>query len=347
MTGSWWQNNKRLLIIYIIVLIVILIVVSVLVRLFGWDWTGFAPYTPPTHVSNFQRGKTLWDLLQLLIVPAVLAIAGFSLNQIQKSREEKTTKQRTEDEQKIATDNQREAALQAYIDKMSELLVHGNLRGAGSESEVNEIARVRTLTVLPRLDKVRKKSVLQFLYESGLISKDKRIISLRGADLSEAALSSINLSEVDLREAYLSSADLNSADLSDADLSGAILEWAKLPWANLSRTKLTSSGVSWKPRTGSKTINRANLHNADLHEAILVSADLSKAFLYETNLTGANLTDAKLTDAILVLADLTNTVLVNADLSGTNLSEAKVTQEQWEQAKSLKDATMPDGSKHL
>src|SRR6266487_3259812 len=68
-------------------------------------------------------GKNLWDWLQLLIVPAALAIGGFWLNQIQKDREEQAADERTTIErlaadsraiveQKIAEDNQHEQALQ-------------------------------------------------------------------------------------------------------------------------------------------------------------------------------------------------------------------------------------------
>ena len=76
------------------------------------------------------------------------------------------------------TDNQRETAFQAYIDKMSELLLHEKLRDSTEEDEVRNVARVRTLTVLPRLDGKRKGSVLQFLYESGHIYKNKNSIDL-------------------------------------------------------------------------------------------------------------------------------------------------------------------------
>jgi len=58
----------------------------------------------------------------------MLAIGGFWLNRIQKSRDEKAAQQRAKTEHEIATDNQRETALQAYIDKMSELLLEKNLQ---------------------------------------------------------------------------------------------------------------------------------------------------------------------------------------------------------------------------
>ena len=43
---------------------------------YGYEWTGFGEYIRITAdgQEEFQRRKTLWDWLQLLIVPIVLAI---------------------------------------------------------------------------------------------------------------------------------------------------------------------------------------------------------------------------------------------------------------------------------
>ena len=153
---------------------------------------------------------------------------------------------RNQTERDIASDNQHETALQDYIDKLSELLLHEKLRKSAPEDEVCKIAHVRTLTVLPRLDKERKRSVLQFLHESGLIDKDKRIIDLRGADLSGANLIAAYLNEADLSRAILSEADLSGAYLDEANLGGAYLRGAILRGSYL---------------------HGANLRGANLHEA--------------------------------------------------------------------------------
>ncbi len=89
------------------------------------------------------------------------------------------------------------------------------------------------------------------------------------------------------------------------------------------------------------------------------SADLSGANLSDIkNLAGVNLAGANLTNTNLVGVNLIRANLNLADLSGTDLSQADlsytylkgaigITTEQLEkQAKSLKGATMPDGSQH-
>lgn len=58
-------QKSRVILIIIVILLTVLFVLGVLQ--FGWGWTGF-----PT--------KTLWDLLELLIVPVVLAFGALWFN---------------------------------------------------------------------------------------------------------------------------------------------------------------------------------------------------------------------------------------------------------------------------
>jgi pentapeptide repeat protein len=138
----------------------------------------------------------------------VLAVAGYVINLTISRGEQEATKQRDKTEHEIAQDKQRETALQEYIDKMLELLLHENLRSSKSEDEVRNLARVRTLTILRRCNPERKGNVLKFIYESKLILNDDTIVDLNGADLNNA--------------------DLYAADLGNANLSGAKLDGADL-----------------------------------------------------------------------------------------------------------------------
>jgi hypothetical protein len=67
---------------------------------------------------------------------------------------------------------------------------------------LSTVARARTLTALPRLDSGRKRRVLQFLYESGLIHKKGTVLSLFEADLQEADLQRANLRGASLQGAF-------------------------------------------------------------------------------------------------------------------------------------------------
>jgi hypothetical protein len=202
---------------------------------FGWKWTGL------TKGSRFTK-RTLWDWLQLLIIPAVLAGGGLWFNRQQREQELQSADRRAQDE-----------TLQAFLDQMSDLLTPAkdrpSLYDEPPPDSLRTVARARTLTVLSRLDSVHKGRVVQFLSESRLMvkrhpesppvldisgadlrqTKMRRQVHLRGADLRGANLRGVNLRTNPLGEisgAYLDGADLRNADLRNAkggDLSEKVL----------------------------------------------------------------------------------------------------------------------------
>ena len=283
---------------------------------------------------------SLWNWLDLLIVPAVLAIGGYLFTRTENRATQGAAERRAQDE-----------ALQAYLDQMSGMLIPNkdqpSLYKARPGDSLSSVARARTLTVLPRLEGVRKARVVQFLYESGLIAKTRPILALSGAYLAGA----------DLREANLVGADLSKANLAGADLSGAYY----LDGAILGGADLREANLSWANLTGAD-LSGAYLHGADLDMTTLTEANLRGAKLRGTNLGGAYLGGALLHGAILSEANLRRANLGEANLRDTNLTGADLTgaykdtdeglkqlipnEELARQAKSLEHATMPDGQQY-
>jgi uncharacterized protein YjbI with pentapeptide repeats len=273
--------------------------------------------------------KPLWAWLKLLIVPAVLAIGVAWLTWTQHQRQSEAEEARKEREQKIENQRAQDAALQAYLDQMGQLMLEKNLRNSALDSEARTLARARTLTILVRLDRDHKRNVLQFLYESNLIAKEGNVVDLKGADLGQANLDGINLE----------GADLEGTGLYQANLSGAKLRGASLREANLKKAVL-SLGFD---RVGGKISLGADLYQADLSEANLSQANLSGYnYLAQANLSGADLSKANLAGVNLSGAKLSGANLIEANLSDvTGLTEEQITA-----AWSFERATMPNGQKY-
>ena len=287
----WWRRaSSHPKTIALIVLMGIFVLIF-LGYFLDWGWTGF-------------KGKTLWEWLNLLGVLAIPAVVGLGAAWY--------TAQQAKVSAMENTDNQREAAFQGYLDKMSDLLLQEHLRTSPPDSEVRSIARARTLAIFPQLDDIRKRRLLRFLYESDLIKKDtgKEILDLNGLSLYELSLVGIDMRKIDLSGVSLRDDDLSEANLSGADLSHAIILRAILI--------------------------KTNLSEADLSHTLLCEADLSEADLSHALLCGADLRSANLSGAI----------LSEATLDGADLREAIVTSEQLQTARSLKGAILPDGSPH-
>lgn len=197
--------------------------------------------------GEHPQRKTLWDWLQLLVIPLLLVCLGigFTWGQHQTSLQ-------------IAKDAQEEATLKAYLDDMTTLLLDRQPRSqyvadklVGADAVV---ARAKTLTALRRLTDPRLKAiVVQFLYGARLIgyySCDDTcpvapaVIDLSGADLSGADLSGVHLHGVHLSGATLSDVNLSFAHMCGATLSGAYMSFDRLDGATLSNANLSSANLS-------------------------------------------------------------------------------------------------------
>jgi hypothetical protein len=98
-----------------------------------------------------------------------------------------------------------------------------------------------------------------------------------------------------------------------------------------------------KPAVG---FSGADLREAELSGLTLSNASLSYVRLQGAKLGHANLERADLSYSVLYGADLLGADLRGADLQEADLQGAKVTEEQLADMRSLRGATMPDGSKH-
>lgn len=287
-----------------------------------WQWTGFS-------------SKSGWDWLQLLAASAVPVVIFFAGQAIQERNQLIAAGDRRQ-EIEIATDAKNQEILSTYLEDMTKLLLDKSLRHSESHSEVQVVARIKTLNVARRLanDGESKGQILKFLYEADLIGKcqvkgqikcgnrQNSILHLGDARLDQASVPStalfpgIDLTEAWLPEATLTGIDLTNAQLQKANLREANLNGAILNDANLSIAVLNEASLSGTDMHRS-VLRNASLEKADLKNAILMDANLSGAVLKSANLDGANLQNADLRNANLDGASLHNT-----DLKGAKYNSA-------------------------
>ena len=311
----------------IVAVLVTLAVLSYLIYIgYGLGWTGFGSSRMNTGVLP---GKTLWEWLGLLFVPTILALGGFLLNRWQKRHEDRMEEAQKKHEEAAALQHAQDEMLRDYLDQMSDLMVDRKLREKPPQSDLHRLAQARTIATLLGLDKEHKRRPLKLVYELNLITKDKPLLNLKNAGLDTADLREITLRDACLKEADLRLADLHGADLKGSDLRDADLRGANLRNADLSDTCLAGANLLPYDERNPSALNATNLANG-------------------TDPNDIDPGDDHLTPADLRHANLSNADLTGAFLTGANLRGATgITHEELEQqAKSLKDAAMPDGSKH-
>lgn len=184
-----------------------------------------------------------------------------------------------------------------------------------------------------------------FLSKINLQDADLSYANFSNASLNDAVMARANLDLAKLTEANLRGADLSLCLMNETDLSGAIVERAVLSGANMVEANLA------KIKGEHVALNGANLERANLTESVLSYANLERANLSGANLSWANLSKANLekvdfSESNLSGANLEDARLNGADLSGSFLLGARISPDTLSSARSLVNATMPDGSKY-
>lgn len=277
------------------------------------------------------RDKSIWMILELVLVPITLAIFIYFLDRFERQAE-----------RDLNLDNQRERLLQNFFDSMTDLILSENLKGSKEDDEVREIARIKTLTTLKRLDCDRRSSLLEFLYETELIQERNNTKIIIG--LNDANLEGINLYSADLYGANLKNSHLKGAQLEMAVLTGANLENSHLEGANLKHAYMDNVLLD------NAHLENANLEKAHLKGAFICTAHLENSCMIDAHLDGAHLDNAHLECAILKSADLKDTHLEGAHLEGAVLDKANLIGAYLDfsylDGTKFDNATMPDGKKY-
>jgi uncharacterized protein YjbI with pentapeptide repeats len=293
------------------------------------SWTGLGERRFKKSANEeVQPPKTAWDVLQLLIVPAILVAIALVFNAAQASRDQKHQDAQLREDRALAEAAREDSALDGYVGTMGKLILDRHLLTSKPESPVRAVARTETLAIVRRLNGSRKGEVVQFLSESGLLRVKavpggiglgrwtEPVVSLTGADLRD----------IDLTEAHLfgkSPQDLD--DLEGADLRGARFDRALLYYVTFGRDFFPSA-----TDLRDASFNGAVLQDTSLNYANLHNSSFKHALFDQASFRGANLTEAAFDQASVasapIRASFAQTCLNGARFVGASFSAGEGTQ---------------------
>ncbi|MGC9348122.1 MAG: pentapeptide repeat-containing protein [Anaerolineae bacterium] len=199
---------------------------------------------------------------------------------------------------------------------------HQIMVGASADRGTQRLIERRVLQILPQLEPAQRATIVQRLYDGGLIFDLDPRISISGAylsraDLTGALLVRAHLTGANLRGAKLIEADLRFANLRRVNLITARLGWARLDGADLTETEMAGAVLMDTSLENARvaranlvkaTVKDANLRGADLSGANLLGVHLEAAVLVSANMSGTNLLWTNLTDAVLDQTRLTDAI---------------------------------------
>jgi uncharacterized protein YjbI with pentapeptide repeats len=303
-----------------------------------WRWTGFR------NTGQEVAGRTLWDWLQLLLVPVGIALALFALNNSQANRERARAERqaaqdrlqanrRAANDRAIANQRARGDTVRVYLQQMSNLLLDHDLRHSRIGSDVRVLARTLTLTVLPQLDGERKGLVLQFLSEQQLINPPQtRQVYAGDVPLLVGIKHGVSAAKVSLEGADLSGLvwgggrELEAGDLSGANLRGARFIDARL--GQIGRlvghpSPTYTMSFSGADLRGAR-FDHAELSGVKFRAATLADASFRGTFMQDVSMRFACLSGSSFADSAEFTLDLRYTTGDSIDFSRADLHRARL-----------------------
>jgi uncharacterized protein YjbI with pentapeptide repeats len=273
----------------LLLLLFLLVIANVAIWISNFKWSGF-------------QKKTLWDWLQLLIIPLMLALGAFYLNSASES-----SRVQEQIKQEILTD---------YFSKMQDLIVEtkkvketsGYKESHPKDQEVmllpefSSTAQALTLSVLEQLDGKRKGKVITYLAESQLITIT--VDNNKPSTQPEIKLDGANLDDIELGN----NGQRNSLNENEMTIINQIqIKNANMKRANLSGLRSRYSGL-----------NGSNLENATLE-----NVDFTGSIMVDLRFINGQITDVDFTDVKLGKTIFDNVKLENITISDkTNFDNA-------------------------
>jgi hypothetical protein len=330
-------------------------------------------------------GKTVWDYLDLLFVPAVLAIGatvGASwFNLEQSKRQTAAEKEQAKAAEDAETQRAQSDALQAYITEVGNLITEyielsteqpelqsditdAESKHAEAEREYAEAEReyAAKLIDLERTQNEYEEEIKYMLEQPpapGAPGYGKRWVNPKYyreliEDRAREVENYRRRSEGGARQAEILRRELASVKQRARGSENRYTVRRSVIRAQ-TLTALERVGEQHK-RAIMRLLSEAEVVQVEvgtdeeriiqLRDADFSGADLTYMHLAQNSLQSIRFTKANLAGTNLTNANLSNADLTDADLSNANLTNARVTQDQLAKCKSLSGVTMPNGSKH-
>lgn len=212
-------------------------------------WTGF--YTNIKYTK-----KTLWDWMDLIIIPITIIIISYLFKEYEKNKDSKIEEEKFQNQ-----------SMESFIDIISDLIIKNDLLKSNVKNDIFTLIETRIKFVLEILDGSRKGQLLQFLLNIGLIKPNSKL-ALNAVNFDNAMLDGIILNNIEIKGVYFRYSSINNSDLSNSNFNGC-----DFSNANLSNSKVENCDFSYA------FFNNACLKNMNLTKVNFEGADLTNANL--------------------------------------------------------------------
>ena len=267
--------------------------------------------------------RTIWDLFQVLAIPALLAAGTAFLNQtiteLEKRREHSKAK---------------DLRFQEYLKVMESLILHNNLQNSEKGDSVWGLAQGYTREVIKDLDSRWLGALLDLLDTAGLdlAARNEPLLQLNSlkfnkGDFENRKFTNMNLRDVIMQESNWTNSVCRNVDFSNADFRKSKFSGASFYDCDFQNVIFRNANLT------RVSFDNCNLEGAQFENANLKGAKFPGTGVNKIKYDALTRIDAKLAQVLYLFSNKGN----NRKLSGINLSNFDL-EEIWLQGACLEKA---------
>lgn len=378
------RDYKRILkwigyVFLVIFLMVVLLQGAILLETrLGWTFIGIGKYEVPNKNPNatepifYRPAKTLWNLLEVLIIPVFVAVAIWYLDRQDNQRKEKIADNERKQRTILAQNERMQAVLTDFIEKVSDLILVYEQSNPRNRKHVRNIIHARVIDAAKELDENRKAQVFEFLHTLGRLTPLKSGPRLHNVLANEedhqssendynfqipqkpdgnyqrfpdSILDRVDFSKIRLKDIRSEPIDISGVRMQDAvvenaDFSNCILRGVRFDRAQFDNIQLIDSILDFSYWQQSK-IKKSKFTNAKLNEVDFTEAEFIETNLQSAKVKGIKGEKTKWIQIILKDAVLEGGRFTDATFKETVFDNAKITKIDMERA-DLRGCSMTD-----
>ena len=289
----WTWINENLLSFLLLIALVVLVLYFVIARY-------FLKLTVWVDITGFE-GRTLWEWLDLLGVPLLIAFIAWRFEVSQKrleyiriSEENKISHILEDKKLEITKKQVRFSVLNNALNEIYEIKEVNQISDLESAvGGIKDLARSKIYSTILMLDSIRNRIFFDYL-QSTKSTVDFSRCKFNFSELVDCDLSNLKFPNAEFRKALCRNVKIDNTDFSNARLNGADFLGAKGERVNFSNAVLIGAEFGSSKLSHAKFINveiqgvcfeRADLSFADFTDAVIDDdTDFSNATFHQTKM---------------------------------------------------------------
>lgn len=282
---------------------------------------------PGNYIIIHQQSKTLWDWLQLLLVPIILILGGFWLNRSESRHSLEMQKSINDTNLSIEKERFEDGILNSYINDIAQMIINSDTAKLRT-NRIMAVYKIKTLTTLNRLNSERRNYLIQFLVDSKMLNywdflSDFKNIHVSGIFFNDVSFDDFKFIGSSISSSRFFSCSIQSSKSSHSDFTSSMFNDMKINIFDISSSKFIQSSLV-KVIFSECKIKDSKFYGSKIQHSSLGNSTIESSDLSCSTISNTNFSDTKFYCCDFIRSSIKDSSFIDVDFWNVNFSNTEL-----------------------